>query len=553
MRFVWQTKRQEEPQKAPGMPNAALGSAEKALPEAAKKHAEAKEHQKDLQSFMEAMSEGRLTPKQKAEFESKSREWDVNWKVEQIRTAGVSEKENRENYLKRHALLSSSFLRQVSKEGEKVTYDVDFKGNKVAEWRVGAGDMLPPNVTKIRIKRKDGTESVGIRTQNSKKNNPNGTNRIGYFDETGLAKQPPEYDYLAVRSGDKIEIMETTSISPMGNPQTLHEHMEIYRNGAASADVVESHERRYDQYSDKVYGSASDADKAYVMAVSQAQLSAMKGPMKADEKIGARFSWQGSVRDPMHFQLDRNPFTNTAALTTDAGKKYADAILNNRPSDQPTVQSSKYVEKASNIAHRSSRNLQTMAEDHAYNAEHLKLSPDKMRQTDMFRKKALANRSRYEAVAEKTGIPWELIAAIHWRESGMRFDRYLHNGDPLGQPTTHVPRGKLFTDWESSAFDALRSASSVKERLGISKDTKDPAPLLAYAEAYNGTGYRAAGRGPSPYIYAGTNIYQGGQYVADGQYRANAWDKGIGVAAMLKSLENSGQMPDDSKKTERLA
>jgi lysozyme family protein len=154
----------------------------------------------------------------------------------------------------------------------------------------------------------------------------------------------------------------------------------------------------------------------------------------------------------------------------------------------------------------------------------------------MFKAKALANQGRYQNVAEKTGIPWELIAAIHWREAGMRFNTYLHNGDPLGAPTVHIPRGKFFTDWESAAADAIRSQSTIRNTLGITADTKDPALLLAFAESYNGLGYRAAGRGPSPYIYAGTNIYQGGQYVADGRYNANAWDKGCGVAALINVL-----------------
>ena len=60
------------------------------------------------------------------------------------------------------------------------------------------------------------------------------------------------------------------------------------------------------------------------------------------------------------------------------------------------------------------------------------------------------NKQRYQAVADKTGIPAELIAALHWRESSGNFNTYMHNGDPLGSPTVHYPQGKLFYDWESS-------------------------------------------------------------------------------------------------------
>ncbi len=45
-------------------------------------------------------------------------------------------------------------------------------------------------------------------------------------------------------------------------------------------------------------------------------------------------------------------------------------------------------------------------------------------------------------VAEKTGVPWELIGAIHFRESSLDFNKCLHNGDPLGQKTVRVPAGR---------------------------------------------------------------------------------------------------------------
>ncbi len=140
------------------------------------------------------------------------------------------------------------------------------------------------------------------------------------------------------------------------------------------------------------------------------------------------------------------------------------------------------------------------------------------------------NKDRYEAVAEKTGVPAELIAAIHWRESSGNFDTYLHNGDPLGKPTTHVPAGLNYSNWEDAACDAMTRY--------IDQDKLDKDDLNTYydvAERYNGLGYRNKGV-QSPYVWAGTTNYSGGKYVADGVYDANYVDRQLGVAVMLKRL-----------------
>lgn len=139
------------------------------------------------------------------------------------------------------------------------------------------------------------------------------------------------------------------------------------------------------------------------------------------------------------------------------------------------------------------------------------------------------NKSKYDKVAEATGVPAELICAIHYREGGCNFGTYLHNGDPLGQPTTHVPRGKNFSDWTSAAIDAINS----QKHSNVSKGNIDS--QLDYAERYNGLGYRRRGKA-SPYVWAGTSNYSGGMYVRDGVYSDSAVDKRVGVAAILQTL-----------------
>jgi lysozyme family protein len=146
---------------------------------------------------------------------------------------------------------------------------------------------------------------------------------------------------------------------------------------------------------------------------------------------------------------------------------------------------------------------------------------------------------RYQAVAEQTGVPAALIAALHYRESSSRFDTYLHQGDPLGQPAIHHPSDiPVFYQWEDAAVHALNSKSWLRDELGMHAGTTDKASLATFAEAYNGLGYHYRGL-TSPYVYAGTDVYKGGRYVADGVFDSSSWDQRPGVMALLVSTEGS--------------
>ena len=54
-------------------------------------------------------------------------------------------------------------------------------------------------------------------------------------------------------------------------------------------------------------------------------------------------------------------------------------------------------------------------------------------------------------------------------------------------------------------------------------------------EEYNGLGYAARGR-PSPYVWASTNQYVKGKFIADGHYDSNAIDHQLGCAALLSRM-----------------
>ena len=141
------------------------------------------------------------------------------------------------------------------------------------------------------------------------------------------------------------------------------------------------------------------------------------------------------------------------------------------------------------------------------------------------------NKSRYKEVERQTGLPAELIAAIHWRESSGDFGTYLHNGDPLGRPTVNYPSGIYFgaNQWTEAAIDAIRQQGLE----GV--NPKDTNSLLEFAERYNGLGYRNKGV-PSPYVWAGTTNYKCGKYVADSVYDPNYVDTQLGVAVMMKAI-----------------
>lgn len=144
-------------------------------------------------------------------------------------------------------------------------------------------------------------------------------------------------------------------------------------------------------------------------------------------------------------------------------------------------------------------------------------------------------KSIYQEIEAATGVPWFVIAVIHEREASQMFTAQLGQGDPLGLVSKHVPKGRgPFTGQRAfvrGAIDALVDCGPYAARW---KDWT-PGGALTLLEEYNGLGY--AGKGlPSPYVWAGTNQYTKGKYVADGVWDPNAVDKQLGCAGVLKAM-----------------
>jgi lysozyme family protein len=147
----------------------------------------------------------------------------------------------------------------------------------------------------------------------------------------------------------------------------------------------------------------------------------------------------------------------------------------------------------------------------------------------------IANRARYETIQGLTSVPWYVVGVIHALETGLRFDRHLHNGDPLTAATKLVPKnrppGKGPFTFEQSCCDALVMK-------GYDKVTDWTIERIAWAlERYNGWGYRKHHPETlSPYLWSGTNHYAAGKYVADGKWSATAVSSQSGAMPLLKTI-----------------
>lgn len=169
--------------------------------------------------------------------------------------------------------------------------------------------------------------------------------------------------------------------------------------------------------------------------------------------------------------------------------------------------------------------------DWDYMWETCRIDAHRLREVNQVAETIRANLHRYGQVMNATGVPWELIGAIHYRESSLRFTGCLHNGDRLPGPTRNVPKGRgPFASWEDSAIDAFKLVGFHKIKF------EGYVSCLVAAEMFNGRGYRRRGE-YSPYVWAGTNWSdERGKFVADGKFNKEAPEKQLGVAAILKAL-----------------
>ena len=160
----------------------------------------------------------------------------------------------------------------------------------------------------------------------------------------------------------------------------------------------------------------------------------------------------------------------------------------------------------------------------------IQVRPEKVVPADAVVKRIIARKTDYAAIEKATGVPWFLIAAIHYRESDLDFDTYLGNGQALKKVTTQVPRGRgPFVDFMHGAIDAL-----TLDGLPIIKDW--PIERVAWAsERENGEGYFSRNIN-SPYLWAGSNLYEKGKFISDGVFDSEFVDPQLGTIVIINRL-----------------
>jgi lysozyme family protein len=138
----------------------------------------------------------------------------------------------------------------------------------------------------------------------------------------------------------------------------------------------------------------------------------------------------------------------------------------------------------------------------------------------------------YPAVVAKTGVPALWGMASFERESGSDYSRSPAQGDRWDRISTHVPRGLgPYRSWAEAAIAAYRIDRL--ETVGAGNWTW--ARACYEGELFNGFGPRSHGR-HTGYLWAGTNIYNGGKYVEDGVWDPRARDRQFGMVPLMAAM-----------------
>ncbi len=134
----------------------------------------------------------------------------------------------------------------------------------------------------------------------------------------------------------------------------------------------------------------------------------------------------------------------------------------------------------------------------------------------------------YDQGCKATGVPLIVAAASFEREAGSNFNLNPAQGAPLHSRSTIIPHNGPFADWPTAQIAAYQidgldkvGAANWSWEMGCYKE-----------EAFNGFGPRAHGM-HTGYLWAGTNIYTGGKYVADGVWDRSAVDQQLGIIPMM--------------------
>jgi len=159
-------------------------------------------------------------------------------------------------------------------------------------------------------------------------------------------------------------------------------------------------------------------------------------------------------------------------------------------------------------------------------------------------KRLADGKARYQLIAARTNVPWEVIAVIHEREASGNWNANLAQGDPFNEVSRHVPAGRgPFATFGEAAYDALVNCAPHAAKW----QDWSPGGALTILEMYNGLGYAYHDR-PSPYVWSGTTIYDpptgpGGKIEVDHGPIEPVTDHQLGCAGLLLGLGYFAAVP----------
>ena len=164
----------------------------------------------------------------------------------------------------------------------------------------------------------------------------------------------------------------------------------------------------------------------------------------------------------------------------------------------------------------------------------LQIRSNRQAEANQLAGKLIQNKARYQTIEGLTDVPWHIVAVIHSLESSQRFDKHLHNGDPLTARTVRVPANRPLAGnppftFEESAVDAL-----VYQKFDRVEDWTLPGALYRL-ESFNGFGSRNHGIN-TPYLWSFSTHYTKGKYVADNVWDPNAVSAQCGAAILLRRM-----------------
>lgn len=129
----------------------------------------------------------------------------------------------------------------------------------------------------------------------------------------------------------------------------------------------------------------------------------------------------------------------------------------------------------------------------------------KMLDNEKIKKKAKTNIERYKYAEKKTGLPWQVVAVLHYNEANMASDRSITNGEPLTDHT-NVDGVKVSSDANKDAENAanifINNAKS-HYNIDIVKDKSEENYGWAFLAYNRGSMYKCHGNKSykeSPYV-----------------------------------------------------